>query len=65
MMLYAMSDLLQNVDSRYLLVNQVAHRARVIAVEAERDQISLTEKPVTMAMDEAAAGKLLVDPVEE
>lgn len=65
MMLYAMSDLLQNVDSRYLLVNQVAHRARVIAVEAERDQISLTEKPVTMAMDEAAAGKLLVEPVEE
>jgi DNA-directed RNA polymerase subunit omega len=65
MMLYAMSDLLQNVDSRYLLVNQVAHRAREIAVDAERDQISLTEKPVTMAMDEAAAGLLGVKAEEE
>ena len=35
-MLYpAMSELLKNVDSRYLLVNVVARRARQIAAEAE------------------------------
>ncbi len=58
MKLYAMNDLLRDVDSRYLLVNLVAHRARVIAVDAEQQQISLTEKPVTMAMEEALAGQL-------
>ena len=35
-MLYPpVADLLKNVDSRYLLVNVVAHRARQIAAEAE------------------------------
>ena len=33
-MLYpAMSELLKHVDSRYLLVNVVAHRARQISIE--------------------------------
>lgn len=58
MKLYAMKDLLQNVDSRYLLVNVVAHRAREIAVDAEREKVSLQEKPVTMAMEEAQDGLL-------
>lgn len=58
MKLYAMKNLLQNVDSRYLLVNMVAHRAREIAVDAERQQVSLQEKPVTMAMEEAVEGRL-------
>ena len=61
MKLYAMKDLLQNVDSRYLLVNVVAHRAREIAVDAEREQVSLQEKPVTMAMEEAQDGLLGAD----
>lgn len=60
MKLYAMSDLLQNADSRYLLVNAVAHRAREIAVQAEADKVSLEEKPVTMAMEEAVRGELKV-----
>ena len=35
-MLYPpVADLLKNVDSRYLLVNVVAHRARQIAAEAQ------------------------------
>ena len=35
-MLYpAMSELLKNVDSRYLLVNVVAHRARQLSIESE------------------------------
>ena len=34
-MLYpAMSELLKHVDSRYLLVNVVAHRARQISIES-------------------------------
>ena len=58
-MLYPpVADLLKNVDSRYLLVNVVAHRARQIAVEAEALQETLTEKPVTLAIQEVADGKL-------
>ena len=54
-MLYPpVAELLKNVDSRYLLVNVVAHRARQIAAEAEAFQEDLPEKPVTMAIQEAA-----------
>ena len=52
------ADMLKNVDSRYLLVNVVAQRARRIAEEAEAFQEELTEKPVTMAIWEVAEGKL-------
>ena len=58
-MLYPpVADLLKNVQSRYLLVNVVAHRARQIAQEAETLQEELPEKPVTMAIKEVADGKL-------
>ena len=58
-MLYPpVADLLKNMDSRYLLVNVVAHRARQIAQEAEAFQEELADKPVTMAIREVAAGKL-------
>ena len=58
-MLYPpVADLLKNVQSRYLLVNVVAHRARQIAVEAETLQEELPEKPVTLAIREVADGKL-------
>ena len=58
-MLYPpVADLLKNVDSRYLLVNVVAQRARQIASEAEEFQEELPEKPVTMAIREVADGKL-------
>ena len=58
-MLYPpVADLLKNVDSRYLLVNVVAQRARQIASEAEELQEELTEKPVTLAIREVAEGKL-------
>ena len=52
------ADLLKNVDSRYLLVNVVAQRARQIAVEAETFKEELPEKPVTLAIREVAAGEL-------
>lgn len=58
-MLYPpVADLLKQVDSRYLLVNLVAHRARQIAAEAEVLQEELPEKPVTMAIHEVADGFL-------
>ena len=59
-MLYPpVADLLKNMESRYLLVNVVAHRARQIAAEAEAFQEELTDKPVTLAIREAAEGKLI------
>ncbi len=65
-MLYPpVADLLKNVDSRYLLVNVVAQRARRIAEEAETFQEELTEKPVTLAIREVADGKLTASLKEE
>ena len=61
-MLYPpVADLLKAVQSRYLLVNVVAQRARQIAAEAEEFQESLSEKPVTLAIQEVADGKLSAD----
>lgn len=58
-MLYPpVSELLKTVDSRYLLVNVVARRARQISIEAEEAHVSLPEKPVTMAIQEVADGTL-------
>ena len=59
------AELLKNVDSRFLLVNVVAHRARQIAVEAETFQEELPEKPVTLAIQEVADGKLSATVKEE
>lgn len=65
-MLYpAMSDLLKNINSRYLMVNVVARRARQISIEAEENQETLTEKPVTLAIREVAEGKLSAAITEE
>jgi len=65
-MLYPpVADLLKNVDSRYLLVNVVAQRARQIAAEAEVLKEDLTDKPVTLAIREVADGKLTASLKEE
>ena len=65
-MLYPpVADLLKNVESRYLLVNVVAQRARQISEEAETYQEELTEKPVTLAIREVADGKLSATLKEE
>ena len=59
MMLYpSLSSLLNQVNSRYLLVNVVAHRAREIAEEAEQNGEPLDKKPVSYAIDEVAEGKI-------
>lgn len=54
----AMKDLLDQVPSRYQLVNVVAHRARQIASQAEDEGYPLNEKPVTLALNEVAEGKV-------
>ena len=65
-MLYPpVADLLRDVESRYLLVNVVAHRARQIAAEAEEFNEELPEKPVTLAIQEVADGKLSAGLKEE
>ena len=65
-MLYPpVADLLKNVQSRYLLVNVVAQRARQIALEAEEYQEELPKKPVTIAIEEVADGKLSATLKEE
>ena len=56
-MLYPpMSELLKKIDSRYLLVNVVAARAREISARAEENGESLDKKPVSLAVDEIASG---------
>ena len=53
-MLYPpVAELLEHVDSRYLLVNVVAHRARQIAAEAEAFQEELPEKPVIAILNKS------------
>ena len=65
-MLYPpVADMLKHVDSRYLMVNVVAQRARQIASDAEANQEELTEKPVTLAIREVAGGKLSATLKEE
>ena len=57
MMLYpAMNKLNEYIPNRYMMVNVVARRARQLAAEAEATGEKLTEKPVTMAINEVADG---------
>ena len=59
MMLYpAMNKLKSHIPNRYMLVNVVALRARQIADDAEEAGIQLDEKPVTLAIQEVADGKI-------
>ena len=58
-MLYPpVAELLEHVESRYLLVNVVAHRARQIAAEAEEFHEELEDKPVTLAIREVSNNEL-------
>lgn len=54
----AMSDLLAQVPSRYMLVNVVARQARTIAQTAEDEGYPLDEKPVTLALHQVADGQV-------
>ena len=46
--------LIQNNESRYKLVLDVAKKAREIAKEAQDNDEIIIEKPVTLAMDQMA-----------
>lgn len=60
-MLYpSLANLLEKVNSRYMLVNVIAQKARVIAQKAEDDGEPLDEKPVSLAVREVAAGNVSV-----
>lgn len=61
MMLYPpMNKLLEQVPSRYMLVNVIAQRARQIANEAEENQVVLDDKPVSIAIREVAEGNVTI-----
>lgn len=61
MMLYpSMAELLEKVDSRYMLVNVIAKRAREISSEAEETKDYLDEKSVSLAIKEIADGRITV-----
>ena len=63
MMLYSsLSKLLGSVNnSRYLLVNVIANRAREISQEAEETETPLEKKAVSLAIDEIADGTLKIN----
>ena len=58
-------NVLKNNMSRYSLVTAVAKRAREIALEAEEKEEILTEKPVSMALDEIISGEIVIIESEE
>ena len=60
----AMNELLDQIPSRYMLVNVVAQRARQIASVAE-EGISLEDKPVSLALREVAEGKCVPQAEDE
>jgi len=55
----SITELMQNIPSRYLLVNVAARRAREIAEEADRNGFPMQEKPVKLAINEIADGELI------
>jgi len=60
-MLYpSLASLLKQVNSRYLLVNIIARRARDISAYSDAYDDPLYEKPVSKAIEEIAAGELRV-----
>jgi len=59
-----MSDLMEKVGNRYLLVNVAAKRARAIAEEMEEQCIVSDEKPVKLALMEIDEGKIAAIPAE-
>lgn len=60
-----LKNVLSNHMSRYSLVRATAKRAREISEEAEEEKIILTEKPVSIAIDEIINGEYsIVEPEE-
>lgn len=58
-------NVLKDHTSRYSLVTAVAKRAREISADAQENGDILTEKPVSLALDEIITGKYEVVEPEE
>lgn len=58
-------NVLKDHTSRYSLVTAVAKRAREISADAQENSEILTEKPVSLALDEIITGKFEVVEPEE
>ena len=56
----SMYQIIGKHDSYYEFVVSVAQRARDIAEAAEADHVSMVEKPVKLAVEEFASGKVRV-----
>ena len=56
----SMSELKARVNNRYLLVNVAAQLAREISRKAEDGEMTLDNKPVTIALHEIADGEAVV-----
>lgn len=56
---------LKNHLSRYSLVTATAKRAREISENAEENKIIMTEKPVSVAIDEIIKGDYVIVEPEE
>lgn len=60
MMLYpAIGDLEKVTHSRYALVTITAKRARQLLETAENNRVPLSDKPVKLAIQDIAAGKVI------
>ena len=65
-MLYpSLASLLKQVNSRYLLVNIIARRAREISAFNDGYSDESYDKPVSKAIEEIAAGELRVTVPDE
>lgn len=60
-----LSGVLKNHLSRYSLVTATAKRAREIAEEAEINEEIITEKPVSLALEEILNGEYIIIEPEE
>ena len=55
----SVKKLTENIPGRFYLVNIAAQRARMIAEEADERGILLSEKPISLAIEDIASGKLV------
>lgn len=59
----SVSELTKKIPGRFFLVNAAAQRARTIAEDAEERNIQLKSKPISLAINEIAAGTLVAYPM--
>ncbi len=60
-MLYpAVGELEKAAESRYALVILTAKRARQISEQAEANEVELNDKPVKLAINDIASGKVVI-----